>query len=55
MAKRLLSGLGNAVVPQLAQGIRDAEDRERWPELQHGFGFADGTGTFTRIVEDGAA
>ena len=41
--------------PQLAQGIRDAEDRERWPELQHGFGFADGTGTFTRIVEDGAA
>ena len=39
--------------PQLAQGIRDAEDRERWPELQHGFGFADGTGTFTRIVEDG--
>ena len=41
--------------PQLAQGIRDAEDRERWPELQHGFGFADGTGTFTRIIEDGAA
>ena len=41
--------------PQLAQGIRDAEDAQRWPELQHGFGFADGTGTFTRIVEDGAA
>ena len=41
--------------PQLAQGIRDAEDAQRWPELQHGYGFADGTGTFTRIVEDGAA
>ena len=39
--------------PQLAQGLRDAEDRERWPELQHGYGFADGTGTFTRIVADG--
>jgi hypothetical protein len=39
--------------PQLAQGLRDAEDRERWPELQHGYGFADGTGTFTRIVDDG--
>jgi len=38
---------------QLAQGIRDAEDAQRWPELQHGYGYADGTGTFTRIVEDG--
>jgi len=41
--------------PQLAQGIRDADDAQRWPDLQHGYGFADGTGTFTRIVEDGAA
>ena len=40
---------------RLRQGLRDAEDAQRWPELQHGFGFADGTGTFTRIVEDGAA
>ena len=39
--------------PQLAQGIRDADDAQRWPDLQHGYGFADGTGTFTRIVEDG--
>jgi hypothetical protein len=39
--------------PQLAQGIRDADDAQRWPDLQHGYGFADGTGTFTRIVADG--
>jgi hypothetical protein len=39
---------------RLRQGLRDADDAQRWPELQHGFGFADGTGTFTRIIEDGA-
>ena len=38
---------------RLRQGLRDAEDAQRWPDLQHGYGFADGTGTFTRIVEDG--
>ena len=41
--------------PQLAQGLRDAEDAQRWPDLQHGYGYADSTGTFTRIVGDGAA
>ena len=40
---------------RLRQGLRDAEDAQRWPDLQHGYGFADGTGTFTRIIEDGAA
>ena len=38
---------------RLRQGLRDADDAQRWPELQHGYGYADGTGTFTRIVEDG--
>jgi hypothetical protein len=39
--------------PQLAQGLRDADDAQRWPDLQHGFGFADGTGAFARYVDDG--
>ena len=41
---------------RLRQGLRDAEDAQRWPDLQHGFGFTDGTGAFTRIVfDEGAA
>jgi hypothetical protein len=36
----------------LRQALRDAEDAARWPDLQPGYGYADDTGEFARIMAE---
>jgi hypothetical protein len=36
----------------LRQGLADAADTQRWPELMHGHGFSDASGTFAAILGD---
>jgi hypothetical protein len=55
-ASRLSAGPGAGrlppMSPRLAAAVQDATDAERYPDLMHGYGFADRTGEFTRIVAE---